>query len=170
MIRSTGVFLDTRNVTASFVTKYHKQLDNGLLYLRDLTDEGEPHDLPIVEEWRSADAFLKRFKNAATPFFGGQKPLLGKAWIESLPGGCGTPWSIEDDDYAQAYVRTRTCLIPTPGNMTFSGLEREILGVGIVNIVEHRILHSEINPSSFSRVHLVVDVLRPEPPDEAGES
>lgn len=169
MIRSTGVFLDTRNLTASFVTKYHKQLDQGLLHLRGLTDEGEPHDLPILEEWRSADAFLKRFKNAASGFLGGQKAILGKAWIESLPGGCGTPWLLEDDDYAQAYVRTRVALIATPGAFTYSGDMRELLGIGVVNIVEHRILHSDTNPSTFSRVHLVVDVKRPEAPDEEAD-
>ncbi len=169
MIRTTGVFLDTRHLTASFVTKYHKSLSEGLLYLRDLTDEGEAHDLPILEEWRSANNLLKRFRNAATAMLNGHKASLGKAWIESLPGGCGTPWLAEEDDYAQTHIRTRTALIVVPGALTYSGEFRELLGVGVVNFVEHRIFCSEVNPSAFSRVHLIVDVARPEAPDAAEE-
>lgn len=166
MIRSTGVFLDTRQLTARFVVTYEKRMLNGLLKLRDLDEEGEPYDLPILAEWNSARAFLSRFKSAAAQFLGGQKAVLGKAWLESLPGMHGTPWTLEEDDYAQSVVRTRTALISVPEGWSHSGLDKILMMPGVVNVIEHRTLHSEQNLSSYSRLHLIVDVQRPTLPEE----
>lgn len=162
MIRPV-TFLDTRQVAARFVLKYERQLDNGVLKLRDLDDEGEAVDLPILAEWGSASSLLKRIKTGAYALLEGKPAVLGKAWIESLPGGHGTPWLAETDEYAQAHIRTRTCLVPVPDSFSFSGTDRVALGIGIVNVIEHRIPHSEVNLSAYSRVHLVVDIKRPEP-------
>ena len=164
MIRSTGIFLQTSDLTAYYVARYRKRLDQGLLYLRDEND-----DLPILAEWKTARAFLARFKAAAPPFLNDQPAQLGKVWIEQLPGMSATPWTIEEDDYAQAHIRTRTPLIITPQSITLSGAEALVLAVGIVSVVEHRTLHSEINLSPYPRVHLIVDVKRPET-DEADDS
>lgn len=165
MIRSTGVFLPTDQFTAFFVAKFRARLDQGLLYLRDVPDEdvfAEPKDLPILGEWKAARALLQRFKSAAAPLLEGKTAVLGKAWIEQLPGHCGTPWTLCEDDYAQNHIRTRTCLIPAPDAYSHSGADRVLLGVGVVNVVEHRILHSEINLSTYPRVHLIVDIRRPQ--------
>ena len=155
MIRSTDVFLDTSTFSAHFMVKYRERLENGLLFLRD-----ETGDQTILKEWKSARTLLARYKALAVPFLGSPAEF-GKVWIEVLPGGAGTPWTIEEDDYAQAHIRTRVCLVPTPGAWSFSGLERVILGVGLVNVIEHRTLCSEINLSEYPRTHLVVDVVRP---------
>ena len=160
MIRVVG-FVDTRRFTASFVVKYDKFLQDGLLKLRDIGETGEADDLPIVKDWLTAKALLGRIKTGAAALAGGKTATLGKAWIEQLPGGHGTPWTMDDDDYAQTHIRTRLCLIPTPDNYSFCGLERVSLGVGVLNVVEHRLLCSEVNFSQFPRVHLVVDVKRP---------
>lgn len=168
MIRSTGVFLDTRHLTAMFVVKYGDRMQDGLLHLRDIGDDGEAADMPILKEWKSARGFLARFKAASAPLLNGQAAVFGKVWIESLPGQFGTPWTREEDDYAQSVIRTRTALIVTPDCYSFSGLDRVQLGVGVVNIVEHRILCSETNPAPHSRVHLIVDVKRPDPDAEEG--
>ena len=161
VIRPIG-FLDTSAVMARYVLKYRDQANNGLLYLRDLDDEGEAQDLPLLKEWRSAKALLNRYKATASEMMKGQTAVLGKAWIETLPGAHGTPWTIEEDEYAQVHIRTRTCLIPVPQTYTFSGEEKVTIGVGTVNIVEHRILHCEVNFSAYPRTHLIVDVRRPE--------
>ncbi len=161
MIRPV-VFLDTSAVMARYVLKYRDQANNGILNLRELDDEGEAQDLPILREWRSAKALLSRFKGTATEMLKGQPVILGKAWIETLPGNHGTPWTIEEDEYAQAHIRTRTCLIPVPQTYTMSGEEKVSIGVGMVNVVEHRILHCEVNFSAYPRTHLIVDVRRPE--------
>lgn len=165
VIRPAG-FIPTDQFTAFFVAKYRARLDQGLLYLRDIppTDVfAEPKDLPILREWKTARALLARFKSIAAPLLRGEQAEFGKVWIEQLPGNCGTPWLLEEDDYAQAHIRTRTCLIPAPDAYSCSGLERVLLSVGVVNIIEHRVLHSEMNLSPYPRVHLIVDIKRPEP-------
>lgn len=160
------VFLDTAAFTAMWTVKYHERAQDGLLKLRDIGDDGEAKDLPILKEWKSARALLARFKGAAASLMPGQPIHLGKAWLELLPGLHGTPWDREDDDYAQAHIRTRTCLIPAPDCYTHSGSERLVLGVGIVNVIEHRLMCSEVNLSTFPRLHLLVDVRRPEADEE----
>lgn len=163
MIRSTGVFLDTTTLTAWLTLKHRNKMQDGILHLRDMTDEDvEPKDLPALRKWQAASAFLSRFKSAAAPLLNGQPAVLGKVWIETLPGQSAMPWIREEDDYAQAHIRTRTSLIATPENYSMSGLDRVSLGVGVVNVVEHRIFNSEINLGSHPRTHLIVDVRRPD--------
>lgn len=157
MIRNTGVFLQTADFTAFFQVKFRKEMVDGRLDLRD-----EERDLPILREWRSAKTLLARYRAAAAQFFDGVQPTLGRVWVETLPGMCGTPWSLEEDDYAQAHVRTRIALIQTPDAWTFSGLASAILSPGIVNEINHKSLCSEINLSSYPRTHLIVDVKKPD--------
>jgi hypothetical protein len=155
-------FLDTRQLTALYVLKHEKAAENGVLRLRDFKDdETDPTDLPILREWKSARAVLARVRSAAAPFFEGRPPTLGRAWIETVPPMAGTPWAAEQDDYAEAHHRTRTCLIPCPGAMSYSGQASANLLVGIVNLIDHRQLCSEVNMGEHSRVHLIVDVKAP---------
>jgi hypothetical protein len=156
------VFMDTRFLTATFITRHMKQMDNGILKLRDFDEDGEIEDTHILSDWQSARAFLKRFKATAQPMLKDEPVVLGKAWIESLPGPSGTPWEMHEDDYAQAHIRTRTALIVTPDCYSMSGPDKVQLGVGMVNVIEHRVMHSEVNFSTWSRVHLIVDIRRPE--------
>jgi hypothetical protein len=162
MIQSTGVFLDTSGFTAMFVVKYRDRMRDGILKLRDVGEAGEAEDLPILKEWKTARALLARYRAAGEPILNGEKVLLGKVWLETLPGQCGTPWTLEEDDYAMAHIRTRICLLPAPNAFSHSGGDRVLLGVGVVNVVEHRILHSETNLSTHPRTHLIVDVKRPD--------
>lgn len=164
MIRNTGVFLQTADFTAFFQVKFRKEMDGGILRLRS-----DDADLPILKEWKSAKALLARYRAAAAVFFDGVQPSLGRVWIEQLPGMHGTPWTLEEDDYAQAHVRTRIALIQSPDAWTFSGLASAILAVGMVNEIDHRSLCSEINLSAYPRTHLIVDVKKPEPDDEDGD-
>lgn len=161
MIQQTTIFLDTRQLTALFILKHHERMQDGILRLRALDDEGEAIDLPILKEWKAARTILNRFRAGTAAFFDGETTDLGKAWIESLPPVTGTPWQIEDDDYAQSIIRTRTCLIGVPGGYSMSGDAKLLMSTGCVNVIEHRDLCSEINPSQYSRVHLIVDVKRP---------
>lgn len=155
-------FLDTSVFTAMYVMKHAKLTDNGILKLRDFKDdETETSDLPILREWKSARAVLARIRASAAPFFEGQTPILGRAWIEVLPPESGTPWAIEVDDYADAHRRTRTCLIPNPGAISYSGGAAANLLVGMVNLIDHRALCSEINGGEHPRVHLIVDIKVP---------
>lgn len=155
-------FLDTSVFTAMYVMKHAKAVDNGILKLRDFKDdETDPSDLAILREWKSARALLARIRSAAAPFFEGITPVLGRAWIEVVPPESGTPWAIEADDYAEAHRRTRTCLIPNPGAISYSGGAAANLLVGMVNLIDHRALCSEINSGEHPRVHLIVDIKVP---------
>lgn len=162
MIRSTGVFLDTSAFTAMWTLKYHERADNGLLHLHS-----ELGPMPILKEWKSARALLLRYKAAAAPLIGGATVELGRVYLEYLPGQFGTPWERDESNYAQTVIRTRTCLIPSPDAYSHSGLDRVLISTGIVNVVEHRVLCSEINLSVHPRLHLIVDIKRPSDlPDE----
>lgn len=166
-IQSIG-FLDVSTFTAMLVVKYKDRLVDGVLPLRSVKDgDAEPSDLPILKEWKSARALLSRIRAGAAPFFGGIAPELGRAWIEVLPPHSGTPWEKEDGEDADAYVRTRTCLVPCPLSFSHSGAVSGVLQVGVVNAVEHRALCAEVNHGDHARIHLIVDVFRPDLPDES---
>jgi hypothetical protein len=158
-------FIETAQMTARWVLKYHEQARDGVLKLRDLDGEGEAVDLPILKEWRSAKALLSRLRASAAPFFQGVAPDIGKAWIEVVPPLSGTPWTNETGDYADQHVRTRTCLVPSPNALSYSGVASAVLLVGIVTTVDHRLMCSEVNHGEYARTHLIVDVKIPSAPD-----
>lgn len=158
-------FVDASRMTAMYVVKFAERANAGLLPLRDVKDgETEASDLPILKEWKSARALLTQIRNEAAGYFDGHVPTLGKAWLEILPPMAGTPWSLEAGDYADTHVRTRTCLIPSPAALSFAGpaTPPQNLLVGVVHIVDHRQLCSEVNLGEHTRVHLVVDVRVPD--------
>lgn len=156
-------FLDTATFTAYFLLKHKAKMDNGILPLRDLQDDDEaPSDMPVLAEWKSAKALLTKLRNGAAAYFEDKVPELGRSWIETLPPESGTPWTRETGDYADEHIRLRICLIPAPDAFTFSGQASAILGVGVVNMVDHKQLCSEVNLGGYARTHLVVDVRKPD--------
>lgn len=156
-------FLETTQATARWALKYHKDAVEGVLKLRDEDDTGELVDLPILAEWRSAKALLSRLRTGAAAVLGGRTPDLGRAWVEVLPPFAGTPWRLETGEYADAHVRTRTCLIPCPQAVSYAGGAQAVLSPGFVFAHDPRLLASEVNFGEHARVHLVVDVRRPDP-------
>lgn len=165
-IRPIG-FVDTSNFTARYVLKHKAKVEEGILPLRDFKGEDvDPTDRAILQDWPSARALLSRLRAGAAPHFGGHTPELGRVWLEVVPPMSGTPWASESGDYADAHVRTRTCLIPCPGAMSFCGTSSANLLVGMVNLIDHHALCSEINAGDHPRVHLVADFKIPETPEE----
>lgn len=163
MIQFLG-FLDISLFAAQYMVKYKAQLREGVLKLRDVDadDVLQPIvDQPILAEWKTAKSLLQRMRNLARTTLKAPEIDLGKAWVETLPGGQAIPWQSFEDDYAQDHIRTRTGLILAPDCFTYSGHFKEMIGYGAVNVVEHRILHSETNFSAYPRTHLVVDIQRP---------
>ncbi len=165
MIKPIG-FIELSAFTAHYIVKYRERMADGILTLRATDALGDAHDLPILKEWKSGRAVLARIQSGAAPFLGGKTPELGRAWIEMLPGGHGQPWLQEEDEYAQTVIRTRTCMVPTHDAYSYSGNFRELLNVGVLNVIEHRILHSETNFSAYPRVHLIVDIKKPDADQE----
>lgn len=144
-------FIDTSAFTAYYIVKY-KAFD----VLR--SDDG---DSPLLKEWKSARALLTRIKNKATEIR--RAPVaLGRAWIEVLGPQSGTPWSVDDTAYTDRFMRLRIALIQPPGCWSFSGAASAQLAVGQVNAIENRALCSEVNLGDHARVHLIVDIDRPD--------
>lgn len=158
-------FLDTSSFMAAYIAKYRKSVEDGVLVLRDVDGDGEAQSKAILKEWNSGRALLARLRSEAAKHFKGVTPELGKVWIEVLPPKSGTPWTVEEGDYALAHVRTRTCLIPSPGAISYCGASNAGLLVGVVNLVDHRQLCSEVNLGEHTRVHLIVDVRVPDDND-----
>jgi hypothetical protein len=158
-------FVDTSTVAALYVLKHKEAAVDGVLQLRDLGDDGSPRETALLRGWKGARALLSKIRAGAAPFFEGVTPELGKAWIETLPPQSATPWTICGDEYDLAHIRLRVCLVPSPGAMTCSGEQQTSLLVGMVNRVEHRVLHCEVNHAQFARTHLVVDVRRADDAD-----
>ena len=156
-------FVETAQATARWAIKYHQQAVDGALWLRREGDDGEIADHPILQEWRSAKALLTRIRNAAAPFFANQAPRLGRAWVEVLGPLAGTAWTCEAGEYADSHLRTRICLIPSPGAVSLAGGASAALQVGWAHVYDPRLLASEVNFGEHARVHLVVDVRRPDP-------
>lgn len=155
-------FLDTSVFSAWFTLKMKDKVQDGILQLRELRDDQlEPTDCAILKDWKSARALLSRIRTSAAPYFKGRAPLLGKAWVEVLPPGAGTPWLADNSDYAEQHLRTRTCLIPAPGAVSHCGQAAAGLNVGLINLFDHKLLCSETNHGEHPRVHLIVDVKIP---------
>lgn len=156
-------FLETTQMTARWALKYHKDAVDGVLKLRDEDDTGEIVDLPLLAEWRSAKALLSRVRAGAAPLLGGSATSLGRSWLEVLPPLSGTPWRAEAGEYAEAYIRARICLVPCPQAVSYAGGAQAVLSPGFVMAHDPRLLASEVNYGEHARVHLVVDVRRPDP-------
>ena len=156
------LFVDASRFTAHFIVKYAAQQQNGILALRDVADDVDVADLPILKEWKSARTLLLKIRNQAAPFLSGKVPELGKVWIETLPPESATPWTHEIGDYADEHHRLRICLIPGVDCYSFCGEARVILNVGIVNLIDHKKMCSEANMGQFARTHLIVDIRKPD--------
>jgi len=162
VIQSLG-FLETSQFTALFVVKYRERMVDGILPLRAIKEGDEDAaDCTILKEWRGARALLTRFRNTASVFLAGKTAVLGRAFVETLPPGAHTPWSMDETDYGRSHFRIRVCLIPSPGGWSYSGGASALLAVGAVNVLDPVLLASEVNFGDHPRSHLVIDVRRPE--------
>ena len=161
MITPLG-FIDTSTFTSMFVVKYKERMKDGLLWLRGSPDTVvEIDDASIMKEWKSARALLQRIKNKVAETT--KAPAeLGRAWIETLEPHSGTPWSMDPDEHTASFVRFRICLLGAPGCWSFSGNQNAQLAVGVVNLIENRVICSEANFSDYPRTHLIVEVSRPD--------
>lgn len=119
---------------------------------------------PILTEWKSARALLGRIKTSLSPLpiMGGKPIELGKVMIVSLKAGGFVDWHIDEGEYAETHLRGHLCLIPSPGAWLLSGGEAAMPAVGVLTYFNNRVLHSAINLGDYPRVHLIVDVRRPD--------
>lgn len=181
-------FLDTSVCTATLVNKYRDAWGQNT---QRQTTAGSPHhdtqaiflrgpqnptvenwfedipqvDYPILKEWKSARALLARIKDAVQPLFPNSSIVLGKAMIVRLKVGGYVDWHVDEGDYAKVHDRAHLCLLPSPGAFLYSGGETAQPAVGMLTYMNNRVPHSALNMGPVPRVHLIVDVRKPDPDD-----
>lgn len=165
MIRPVG-FVDTAFFTAALIGKYRDKLAGGLLPLRARDGEGEAADLPILKDWKSGKALLTRLRSQLAMFNQGKPVRLGEAALEQLDTGASTEWCEDEDEYSLAVFRLRISLVPSAGDWLYCNGAQISPAVGHIINYDHTKLHSAVNFGPCRRIHLIVDVMRPEPPDE----
>lgn len=148
MITPVG-YIDVSTFTAYYLLKY-----------KHVTVLREEDDAAILKEWKSARALLTRIKNQAAEIRN-SPVILGRVSIETLDAKTGTQWATDEAAYSDLFMRLRIPLIAPPGCWTFSGLASAQLAVGQINVIENRLLYSEVNHSEHPRTHLIVDITRP---------
>lgn len=178
-------FVDASVFTAMLLTKYREAY--GLNTMRQ-SQPGSPHkhtkaillrgpkdaspenwqedvpqiNYPIMTEWKTSKSLLTRVAAAAATFNKGETPDLGKAMIVKLEPGGVVDWHIDEGAYAEAHLRLHLCLVPSPGAYLYSGGEQCTPPVGQLTFVNNRVLHGAVNFGPVSRVHLIVDVRKPD--------
>jgi hypothetical protein len=149
-LRSLG-FIDTSMMTANLLVRHRESFMGGSIVLRDA--EG---DRPVLEKFKSAKNLLNRIKRLVG---GDSDCLIRRAEIVSLPPGGFTPWQEEKSVETEQMVRVHVCLVPSPAAWLYCGGDAMVAPVGQLVLLNHRMLHSEINLGMNDRIHLVVDVV-----------
>lgn len=152
-------FLETEAFQATFVIKYKSLLSADLNGVDTLLLRSADEDTPLLSEWKAAKTLLAKIRNGATKFLGGKPAELGCVELQRFRPQNATPWRTDEDN---GCFRLHLCIIPSPGLWVMSGVERAILPVGNLNLVEHTVLHCEVNFADHAAVHLVIDVKRPD--------
>lgn len=179
-------FVDTAQATALLVTKYRERFgrdarrekhpnsphhDTQTIILRgpaegdDWFADEDQVDYPILKEWKSARNLLARIRVALAPLpsFQGKPVVFGKAMIVTLKPGGFVDWHVDEGEYAAAHDRVHLCLLPSPGAWLYSGGEQVNPPVGQLTYMNNRVLHSAVNLGPVPRVHLILDVRKPDP-------
>ena len=180
-------FIDTSHFTAALVHKYkdawgwdeHRQKfegsphhDTQAILLRGPKDPTVENwfqdipqiDYPVLKEWKSARAMLARIKDALQPIVGKAPVTFGKIMVVRLKVGGFVDWHIDEGAYAEKHDRAHLCLLPSPGAWLYSGGEVAQPPVGMLTYMNNRALHSALNTGPVPRVHLILDVRKPDAP------
>lgn len=181
-------FIDTQFFTATLVSKYrdawgqnaqrqnferspHHDTQSILLRgpqnptLENWFEDIAQIDYPILKDWKSARAILARIKDAVQPLFPGRNIVLGKAMIVRLKVGGFVDWHVDEGEYAMKHDRAHLCLLPSPGAWLYSGGEVAQPPVGQVTYFNNHAPHSALNMGPVARVHLIVDIRKPDQDD-----
>lgn len=124
--------------------------------------EDVPHaDTGLLLKWPSAQQVLAKIAQSHMRR-AGHEPIFGKAMVVSLKAGGHVDWHTDEGPYAEAHDRFHICLVPSSGAMTYCGGLGASLPVGQLTWLNNRALHSAINVGSNARIHLIVDIRKPE--------
>jgi hypothetical protein len=113
-----------------------------------------------LKEWLPLKRLLARAGTALTTPAG--PPEFGRIFLESLLPKGHVDWHSAGDPYSHAHHRFHCALVTNPAAMLYAGLQSAHLAAGQVALVDQSMLTSAVNFGVRPRIHLVVDVRRPE--------
>lgn len=155
------VFIDASIATAYLLVKHREQIRPGEAPFRSVPLIGESGPSQLMKDWKSGRAMLERLRVLLS--VDNSLAELGLVSLLSVKAGCAGPWERHESDYDLAHDRFHICLVPSPGMMLMCGLEQANIPVGQATLINHRALHSAVNLGANDAVHLVVDIVRPDP-------
>lgn len=121
-----------------------------------------PHeDQHLLEKWPSARRVLDVIA-AGHVARTGSPAVLGKAMVVKLRVGGTIDWHVDEGAYAEVHDRFHLALTPAPGARLLSGGDSVTLTPGTLVWLNNRALHSAINMGPTERIHLIVDIRKPQ--------
>lgn len=165
-------FLDVSRLAASYLLFASKEAadsrDQHHHGVRTLWLRQEGEDAGILtrdKPWKAGRAFLTKIRNETAPMFGGVAPVLGDVCLRSIVPGGRIDWHADHGEERSRIRQLHLCLIPSPGAWVYCGGEALVLNVGGATLVNHMVLHSEINMGPCTMTKAVVELIPPEPTD-----
>ena len=120
-----------------------------------------PHvDAAILKDWKAASNVLSRIRKALIK--DDHVPVLGKAMLVSLKPSGWVDWHIDEGEYAEKHDRFHLPIVTNPGAMLYSGSNQMSPACGILTWINNRQPHCAVNLGKTPRVHLILDVRKPE--------
>lgn len=128
----------------------------------DDSDDEACEDTAFLEmkEWLTIKRLLARARTALTTPSG--PPEFGKIFLESLLPQGHIDWQRADGAYSQAHHRFHVAVVTNPAAMLYAGLQSMQLFAGQVALVDNSMKISAVNYGVKPRIHLIVDVRKPE--------
>ena len=115
----------------------------------------------LLAEWPSARIVLDQISESHFRRTE-RRPIFGKIMVVSLRPGGWVDWHVDEGSYAMAHDRFHLCLCPSPAALLYSGAAVAALPMGQLTFVNNRIPHCATNFGVVPRVHLIVDIRKPE--------
>lgn len=143
--------------------------DTRCIVLRGPSDAGPqnwqedvPHfDMPVLDGWPTARQVIEAISESHSKR-AGAAPIFGKIMVVGLKVGGIVDWHVDEGPYAECHDRFHLPLIYSPGARIYSGADGAILPPGQLTWINNRIPHSAVNMGPVERVHMIVDIRKPE--------
>jgi hypothetical protein len=113
-----------------------------------------------LKEWVPLKRLLARIRTALTTEHG--PPEFGKIYLESLLAQGHVDWYRSDGPYSAAHHRFHCAVVTNPAAQIYAGLQSAHLPAGQIALIDQSMKCSTINYGVKPRIHLIVDVRRPE--------
>jgi hypothetical protein len=159
-------FVDTFDLTASLRTKMglFKPYGDGLLSIpirgpRANADDPDD-DLAFgtyKHAWVEAKTTISRLKRIGDQLGGAD---FGRVALQMLKAGATLPWDMESGPYYDRFSRAVLPLRTNPGVMLYSGVESWAPVIGLLTVVNHRVVQSAINLGEHPAIWMSLDFCR----------